>query len=70
LQKYNKQHPSKIGTLDAAILAGKSADVVSSYHALSDEQASSLGRTQLNAIKVALIDTGKTDEATQIFGRG
>lgn len=70
LQKYNKQHPSKIGTLDAAILAGKSADVVSSYHALSDEQASNLDRTQLNAIKVALIDAGKTDEATQIFGRG
>jgi hypothetical protein len=70
LSSFNTKYPSNLGKLDEAILRGRGDDVVNIYHGLSNEDSSQLDRTQLNAVKLALMERGKMEEAVQIFGKG
>jgi hypothetical protein len=70
LSSFNTKYPSNLGKLDEAILRGRGDDVVNIYHGLSNEDSAQLDRTQLNAVKLALMERGKMEEAVQIFGKG
>ncbi|HAY52617.1 MAG TPA: hypothetical protein DCY46_01345 [Lactobacillus sp.] len=70
LSSFNTKYPSNLGKLDEAILRGRGEDVINIYHGLSNEDSAQLDRTQLNAVKLALMERGKMEEAVQIFGKG
>jgi hypothetical protein len=70
LASFNSKYPSNLGKLDEAILRGRGEDVINIYHGLSNEDSAQLDRTQLNAVKLALMERGKMEEAVQIFGKG
>ncbi|MEE6716459.1 hypothetical protein [Schleiferilactobacillus harbinensis] len=70
LASFNTKYPSNLGKLDEAILRGQGEDVINIYHGLSNEDSAQLDRTQLNAVKLALMERGNMEEAVQIFGKG